>query len=86
MEPKDLFAVLAFIVIFKMIMSPRLRGRTVADAPDADATESQAQSKAKPVAPMHMPIQIPPAGVPRFDDDEPEKLVIEGPIPGDRDR
>ena len=82
MEPKDFFAIFVFILIFKMVTSPRLRGRVPADSePETEAPETPER-----VAPMHMPIQIPVGGLPQAPTpDEPEKLVIEGPIPDDTD-
>ncbi|MEM1247949.1 MAG: hypothetical protein AAGK22_16365 [Acidobacteriota bacterium] len=78
MEFEDLRAILAFIIVYKMVTSPRLRGRQTEEVETIETLTVEPPDK---VAPMHMPIQIPSAGLSRFDN-EPEKLRIDGPIPG----
>lgn len=80
MEPKDIIAIVAFIIIFKMVTSPNLRGR----APKDSEPEPEAAEAPERIAPMHMPIQIPAGGPPTTPSvAEPEKLIIDGPIPDD---
>ena len=77
MELKDIYAIFAFILIFKMVTSQKLRGRLPKIIEPEESGES-VHEKVK-VAPMHMPIQVPRPVPP----DEPEKLIIDGPLPSD---
>ncbi len=88
MTGNDAIAIILFVLVYRLFASPNFR-----DDPDELVLTSPTQVvEVEKAAPMHMPIQIPrsdaypedAAAQAPFDsgDYEPEKLIVEGPIPG----